>query len=83
MRRTILTDLITWKAKKDRNPLILKGAGQVGKTHILCELGTTQFKRYHYLNFEEQPELQTIFEADLNPLRIITELSFVFKTHSR
>lgn len=35
MHRQILTQLINWKEKADRKPLILKGVRQVGKTYIL------------------------------------------------
>ena len=38
MKRFILDKLIDWKNSKDRKPLILKGARQVGKTYILKEL---------------------------------------------
>ena len=37
MRRYIKEQLIEWKNRKDRKPLILKGARQVGKTYILKE----------------------------------------------
>ena len=35
MKRFITEKLIDWKNSKDRKPLILKGARQVGKTYIL------------------------------------------------
>ena len=34
MERFIMQDLIAWKNRKDRKPLILLGARQVGKTYI-------------------------------------------------
>ena len=37
MRRYIKKQLIEWKNRQDRKPLILKGARQVGKTYILKE----------------------------------------------
>ena len=37
MERFIMQDLIAWKNRKDRKPLILLGARQVGKTYILKE----------------------------------------------
>ncbi|MBC8442537.1 MAG: AAA family ATPase [Deltaproteobacteria bacterium] len=62
--------------KKDRKPLILKGARQVGKTYILKEFSRQNFKNVHYLNFEEDELLNRIFERDLKPGRIIQEISF-------
>jgi len=43
MYRKIMNDLKKWKEKKDRLPLILKGARQVGKTWILQEFRKTMF----------------------------------------
>lgn len=76
MERQIYAQLIDWKEKKDRKPLILKGARQVGKTYILKEFSRQNFKNVHYLNFEEDELLNRIFERDLKPGRIIQEISF-------
>lgn len=43
MRRYIKEKLIEWKNRKNRKPLILKGARQVGKTCILKEFGEEQY----------------------------------------
>ena len=37
-----MQDLIAWKNREDRKPLILLGARQVGKTYILKEFGPTK-----------------------------------------
>lgn len=34
MERFIMQDLIAWKNREDRKPLILLGARQVGKTYL-------------------------------------------------
>lgn len=39
-----MNELLEWKNKKDRLPLILKGARQVGKTWILQEFGKEYFE---------------------------------------
>ena len=44
MERFIMQDLIAWKNRKDRKPLILLGARQVGKTYILKEFGQREFE---------------------------------------
>ncbi len=51
MERQIMEELILWKRKKNRKPLILKGARQVGKTWIMKEFGVRQFKNVAYVNF--------------------------------
>lgn len=68
--------LVKWKEEKPRKPLLLKGVRQVGKTHLLKEFGTFHFPKYHYFNFEKQPNLAKVFEPDLVPKRILNELSF-------
>jgi predicted AAA+ superfamily ATPase len=41
MQRALLQDLIHWKNREDRKPLIIRGARQVGKTWIMKEFGKT------------------------------------------
>ena len=79
MKRRLLCDLKEWKQKKDRKPLILQGARQVGKTHLLKEFGRTEFPIFHYLNFEQEEKLDRVFEPDLKPQRILKELEFHFQ----
>lgn len=80
MKRTIIKELIAWKDIKERKPLILRGARQVGKTYILQAFGKKYFPNYHYLNFEKDDQLGSLFEKDISPTRIITELQFYLDT---
>ena len=80
MKRDIISKLESWAGKPDRKPLILKGARQVGKTFIITEFGKNRFERCHTFNFEENRDIHKIFERDLNPPRIIEELSFAGHT---
>ncbi len=68
--------LLEWKEGRNRKPLLLKGVRQVGKTHLLKEFGRMHFPQFHYFNFEKQPGLAKIFDYDLVPERILSELSF-------
>ncbi|MCP4690791.1 MAG: ATP-binding protein [Desulfobacterales bacterium] len=76
MKRTIYSRLVEWKHASRRKPLLLKGARQVGKTYILKQFGEAEFQRRHYINFEEDESLVGIFEGNLDPRRIVQELSF-------
>jgi hypothetical protein len=80
MKRTIWSKLKAWQAKSNRKPLILKGARQVGKTYILRAFGQECFPRFHYVNFEKDEQVATIFEHDLDPKRIVQELCFHLDT---
>ncbi len=79
MKRQILTNLLNWKEKKNRKPLLLMGVRQVGKTFALQRFGESAFTHYYYVNFEHHPELAQIFEQNLNPDRILSELGLFLK----
>ena len=79
MKRLILQDLIKWKHKKNRKPLIIKGVRQTGKTYILKQFGENYFPACHYINFENNPEAAKLFVENFNPKRILTDLSFLLK----
>lgn len=74
MRRTLIKDLIKWKNKENRKPLILKGVRQCGKTYLLKTFGEEQYSSVAYFNFEENGNLKTVFEKDYDTSRIILEL---------
>lgn len=74
MKRMILDELIKWKNRKDRKPMVLKGVRQCGKTYILNEFGKENYEEVAYFNFEGNPALAKHFEQDLDTGRIIMEL---------
>jgi predicted AAA+ superfamily ATPase len=65
--RICLSELESWQKSKDRKPLILKGARQVGKTFILKQFAASSFNNFYYFNFEKELSIHKIFEGDLNP----------------
>ena len=77
MKRDVIIKLQSWFNDPSRKPLILKGPRQVGKTFIINEFGKNHFEKLHSFNFEENKALHSIFEKDLDPKRIIEELSYV------
>lgn len=77
MNRKVLEDLLQWKDSLHRKPMILKGARQTGKTWLMKEFGKKAYKNYVYFNFDEQPELKSLFETNKNPHRLIELLSLI------
>lgn len=77
MKRKALEDLLQWKNSPHRKPMILRGARQTGKTWLMKEFGKTAYKNYVYFNFDEQPELKSLFETNKNPHRLIELLSLI------
>ncbi|MBL4622299.1 MAG: ATP-binding protein [Immundisolibacteraceae bacterium] len=72
--RTINTQLLAWKQRPSRKPLVLRGARQVGKTHALQEFGEREFRTCHLVNFQELPELSSLFDGALTAATIIESL---------
>lgn len=75
MERLLISQLVKWKDAPNRKPLVLEGARQVGKTWLLKEFGKRYFKDVCYINFEQSDKLADVFDGDLNPQRIIEQLS--------
>ncbi len=77
MKRFITEKLIEWKNSRNRKPLILKGARQVGKTYILKEFGDNNYDNVAYFNFDHDDGLSELFLSTKDPKRIIEQLSLV------
>lgn len=77
MKRNAIEQLLAWKNSTDRKPLVLKGARQVGKTWLMEEFGRLYYEDTFYFNFDEEDELQSIFETNKNPHRIIELLGMI------
>lgn len=75
MKRNILQQLIVWKQKKIRKPLILNGARQVGKTYILQQFGRECYEHVAYVNCDKNEMVEKIFAQDYNIPRILLALS--------
>jgi predicted AAA+ superfamily ATPase len=83
MKRDIYQKLLDWKSNPRRKPLLLQGARQTGKTFILKEFGRNEYENIMYCNFEEDPALNEFFRRDLDPDRIIKELSIYYDVEIR
>mgnify|MGYP004457226669 FL=1 len=84
LRRKIDDFLIEWKQSKDKLPLIIKGAGQIGKTDSIENFAKNNYKYFVEINFALQPEYKTIFDNGFDVDVIISNISminpnFIFK----
>ena len=77
MKRKIYDELVNWKKKSGRMPLIVNGARQVGKSYILQEFGRKEFENYLIVNLETDKALVEQFEANITPFPIIQYLESV------
>jgi predicted AAA+ superfamily ATPase len=76
MKRIIDHYLLQWVHDPYRKPLLLRGARQVGKTYAVRQLGKS-FDSFVEINLERSEKVRLIFSQDLDPHRIIRDLSFV------
>ncbi len=83
MKRDLYQKLLEWKNSGRRKPLIIRGARQTGKTYLLKEFARNEYQQVFYLNFEEQASLKDLFRRDLDPFRIIKELSLLWRKEIR
>jgi uncharacterized protein len=74
MKRTAMNQLISWKNKPTRKPMIIRGARQVGKTWLMKEFGKNEYEQTVYINFESSKRLIALFQENLDIQRIITAL---------
>jgi predicted AAA+ superfamily ATPase len=80
MKRKIINELIAWKNKINRKPLILNGARQVGKTYILKEFGAQYYRNFVHFNLETSVRVREYFEDDLDTERLIRMLEISAKS---
>ncbi len=71
MKRKIYRQLFEWKNSRNRKPLILLGARQVGKTWIMQHFGKNEYKKVAYINCDDEPRMKEVFALDYNIPRIL------------
>jgi predicted AAA+ superfamily ATPase len=74
MKRAAYNKLLAWKASKNRKPLVLYGARQVGKTWLLKEFGANEYKTTIYINLDKDPDVHRYFAGNISPAYIIPGL---------
>ena len=70
-----MADLVRWKEQKGRQPLLLLGARQVGKTWLMKEFGAQHFAKVAYARFDRSEALRRAFAGEPDIPRLLTALS--------
>ena len=78
MKRLLTDKILNWKSSANRKPLLLKGIRQSGKTWLLTDFGRLNYEDVAYFNFEKKDSISKIFDKDLDPKRILTELGVLY-----
>lgn len=78
MEREIIKKLRKWKESKNRKPLIIHGARQVGKTYIIKQFGKENYENLIYVNFEMNQELSSQISESIDAQYIINKLELFY-----
>ena len=78
IKRNLYKDLIQWSKTKNKKSLLLLGATQVGKTHLIKSLANDLYNDKHiYINLKEDIEIK----KNINNIISIKEILEIISTH--
>ena len=77
LKRRFYDYLLSWKAEKARQCLLVNGARQVGKTFIIEKFGRENYESFIEINFALEPECIAIFEGTLDVRSIRERLTAI------
>ena len=77
LKRKIDQYLMEWKKNKNRLPLIVKGARQIGKTDAIENFGKQNYKNLVEINFVLQKQYKKIFDDGFEVDTIIRNISLI------
>ena len=79
LQRKVDEVLDAWREEKERKPLLIRGARQVGKTSAVRKLGT-HFTHYLEINFEENQAYKELFDSNFSVNEICEQLALLQNT---
>lgn len=77
LKRKIDEFLISWKNDKNKLPLIVKGARQIGKTDAIENFAKNNYENIVEINFALEPEYKTIFDNGFKVDTILKNISII------
>ena len=77
LERKIEKALEAWKASPNKNPLVIKGQRQCGKTFSVLEFAKRNYENVIYINFLKNPNYSAIFGGSLEVDNIVMLMSAV------
>lgn len=77
MYRKFLRVLESWEDGKVKEPLLITGARQVGKTWLIKSFCEERYDDYIYINLEEQKSVASVFEGDLDPETLLRNIGML------
>ncbi|ACV69650.1 ATP-binding protein [Desulfohalobium retbaense] len=83
MKRALYTNLVNWKHSARRKPLLLRGARQTGKTHLITQFGRTEYDNLITINFERDRSVADFFTETLDARQLVQNLAIYTGQHIR
>ena len=77
IHRKIDARLAAWKASENRNPLLVKGARQVGKTEAIRQFARHRYESVVEVNFVDSPEFKGIVRDGYRADAIVRQMSLI------
>ena len=77
LKRKLDDELVRWKSREDRLPLLLKGARQVGKTECVRHFADGRYASFIEINFVERPEFKEIVRDGFSVESIVRNMSMI------
>ena len=77
LKRKIDDYLVEWKNDKDKKPLIVKGARQIGKTDAIENFAKNNYKNVIEINFVLQKQYKAIFDNGFEVDTIVKNISLI------
>lgn len=77
MDRIFIEKLREWRQRRNRKPLVLSGARQVGKTWLLKEFGKSDFKSVAYVSLDSSESARALFDGDFDLKSLLAGLQAV------
>ena len=81
--REAMAELRRWHDDLSRKPMVVSGVRQCGKTYLLKEFGSEAYEDVLYVDLERSKNACKVFDRDLDPSRILEDLSAVFGTTTK
>ena len=80
MDRSIYNQLLAWKNREGRKPLILNGARQVGKTYVLQQFGKNEYQKLAFFSLDRNAKAVEVFEKGGSTADMLMALSAISQT---
>ena len=77
MYRKFIRELEAWEDGKVKEPLLVTGARQVGKTWLIKSFCEERYDDHIYINLEEQRSIASVFEGDLDPVTLLNKIGML------